>query len=77
MKEDQSILLACLTAREERVKELEEKDAKVKEDSEEKSKEIIVIPLQSKDIETSEKAIQTQSIDANVSNHELAMHVYT
>ena len=49
----------------------------MEEDSEEKSTEIIVIPLQSKCIETLEKAVQTQNIDANVSNHELATYVYT
>ena len=69
MKKDQKVFLTCLKTREERVKELEEKDVKVEEDSEEKSK------VKSKYIETSEKAIQTQSIDANVSNHELATYV--
>ena len=74
MKEDQSVLLMCLKAREERVKELEERvkeleerDVILEEDDEENSKEIIVT-LQNNYIETVDKAIQTQSVDTNVSN---------
>ena len=53
--------------REERVKELEERDVIVQENSEENSKEIVETQ-QSKYIETVDKAIQTQSVDTNVSN---------
>ena len=91
LKEDQSLLLTSLKTREERIKQLEEKDVKVleekdvkvledkddkaleqqddkgPEDSGKKPKEIIEAP-QSKCIETLDKAIQTHSIDANVSN---------
>ena len=83
LKEDQSLLLTSLKTREERIKQLEEKDVKVLEDKDDKAleqqddkgpedsgkkpKEIIEAP-QSKCIETLDKAIQTHSIDANVSN---------
>ena len=83
LKEDQSVLLTSLKTRiervkelggkvkelEERVKELEEKNVKVQEHLEEESKEILIIPQQSK---CTDKATQTLSIDANVSNHLLA-----
>ena len=72
LKEDQSALLMGLKTREEKVKELEEKDTEVQEDREEKSKELI-LTQQSKSIETLDKAIQTQSIEAKVSNHVLCM----
>ena len=49
------------------VKELEEREVIVHEDSGENLKEIIVTQ-QSKNIETVDKAIQTQSVDTNVSN---------
>ena len=70
LKEDQSALLMGLKTREEQVKELEEKDTEVQEDREEKSKELI-LTQQSKSIETLDKAIQTQGIEAKVSNHVL------
>ena len=66
LKEDQSALLMGLKTREEKVKELEEKDAEVQEDREEESKGL-TLTQQSKCIETLDKAIQTQYIEANVS----------
>ena len=81
LKEDQTVLLTSLKTREERVKELEERvkeleerNGKVQKHREEESKEIIIIPQQNKCTETSEKAIQTLSIDANVSHHALATY---
>ena len=74
LKEDRNVLLTSLKTREERVKELEEKNVKVQEHREEESKEIIIIPQQSECNETLDKAIQTLSIDANVSNHALATY---
>ena len=83
LKDDQKFLFTSLKTREERVKELEEKDIKVLEDKDDKAleqkddkgledsgkkpKEIIGTP-QSTCIETLDKAIHTHSIDANVSN---------
>ena len=67
LKEGQSGLPACLEPRE----EVEERGVKVQEDREEKSKDL---PLQSKYIETFSKAIETQSIDSNVSDHTLVLH---
>ena len=81
LKEDQSIFLTSLKTREERVKELEkrvkeleEKNVKVQEYKEEEVKEIAVISQKDKCTETLDKAIQTLSIDANVSNHALPMY---
>ena len=72
LKEDQSDLLARLKAKKERVKELvkelEQKNVKIQEDREAKSKKMI-LTHQSKYIETLDKAIQTHSMDPNVSNH--------
>ena len=80
LKEDQSVFLASLKIREERVKELEdrvkeleEKNVKVQECREE-SKEIIVTLQQGKCTETSDKSVQTLRIDANVSNHALTTY---
>ena len=67
LKEDQNTLLTSLKGREQRVKELEEKDVEVQENREEKSKEIVVTK-QSEYIETSEKDIQNHSTDAAVSS---------
>ena len=75
LKEDQRVLLTGLKTREERVKELEEKDVEVQEDKDDekledsgdKPMEIIGIQ-QSKSIETLDKAIQTHSISAKVSS---------
>ena len=75
LKEDQSILLTSLKTRDERVRELKEKDVEVQkdkgdevlEDSGERPMEIIGIQ-QSKCIETLDKAIQTHSIDTKVSS---------
>ena len=79
LKEDQSVSLTGLITREKRVKELEkkvkeleEKNVKVQEHREKESEIIKIIPQQSKCTETLDKAIQTLSIDANVSNHALA-----
>ena len=81
LKEDQSFFLTSLKTREERVKELEERiteleerNVQVQEHREEEAKEIIVISQESTCIETSDKAIQTLSINANVSNHALATY---
>ena len=68
LKKDQDLLLASLKTREERVKELEEQDVKVQEDREKNSKELM-LTQQNKHIETSDKAIQTNSMDAKVSNN--------
>ena len=75
LKEDQSVLLTSLKTRDERVKELKEKDVEVQEhkgdevleDSGKQPMEIIGIQ-QSKCIETLDKAIQTHSIGAKVSS---------
>ena len=82
LKEDQSVFLTSLKTREEkfkemeeRIKELEEKNVKKQEHREEESKGITVISQQSKCIEISDKAIQALSIDANVSNHALAIYI--
>ena len=88
LKEDQSVFLTSLKTREERVKELEErvkeleervreleeKNVKMQEHREEEAKEILVISQEGKCTETLDKAIQTLSIDANVSNYALATY---
>ena len=67
LKKDKSDLLASLKTREEKIKELKEKLVKLEENRKETSKEILVVSMQSKHIETLDKAIQTQSIDVHVS----------
>ena len=69
LKKDESVLLASLKTREEKIKELKEKIVELEENREDTSKEILIVPMQSKHIETLDKAIQTQSIDAHVSNY--------
>ena len=69
LKKDESVLLASLKTREEKIKELKEKIVELEENREDTSKEILIEPMQSKHIETLDKAIQTQSIDAHVSNY--------
>ena len=62
LKEYQSDLLISLKTRDERIKELKEKDVEVQEDKDDEVLE------DSKCIETLDKAIQTDSIDAKVSS---------